>query len=422
MISEVAILTSANDPQTISCWDIRSGAVLGTLKGNKSDQRTASPIHLPGALAPAMLAVAQNDRAVVHLWSWSKGQLHSKFVVPEKLSSLVVSNSGLYCVGGGLSGRIYVWELQTGTLLRKFDAHYKPVRALRFTPDDTAFLSSGEDSVTNVYLLASVFASLSDPNYPSHSDVCTPVASFSGHVLPITEMVVGAGAGFGSGVRMFTASLDRTVKIWDPTHPTPLATLLFPKPITSLAVDPSETRLYAGASDGSIFRADLYRRETETAGTGIVGLREGVVEDGDAGGAVFRGHSQSVLSLSLSFDGTLLVSASEDGTAIVWDTVSLQALRTFPQQKSPITDATVIIKPAELMDASVHHTLPVVKSFKTFQQQQRPGSAEDGQARFVEGRIVVSAVSGVSEVSGLGGLGWGGGEMSAIWLCSESLT
>ncbi|TPX68869.1 hypothetical protein SpCBS45565_g02821 [Spizellomyces sp. 'palustris'] len=343
MLSEIAVTASSSDTAVQIC-DLRSGVVLGSLKGNKSDPKTTATLPMPaagGTLFSSSFLAAQNDRALVHLWSWSKGQLHTKFVLPEKLCSMEVSHSGEYCVGGGYSGRVYVWQLNSGRLIRMFDAHYKAVRVVRFSSDDVAFITGGEDAVANVWLLSRVL----DPNSES---VSSPHRSLSGHALPISDIVFGVGLFANS--RLFTTSIDRTCKIWEAASGELLATIVFPKAISSLVVDVTETRLYAGATEGTIYQTNLYSRNADGD---TVGLRKGAVEDADADGGTLLGHSQGVTSLALSLDGSLLLSGSEDCTAIVWDTTSRQCLRTLSNHKAPVTDVKILLRPPHLMDPGV---------------------------------------------------------------------
>lgn len=103
-------------------------------------------------------------------------------------------------------------------------------------------------------------------------------------------------------------------------------------------MDPTELRVYVGGADGRLYASNLYRA---TASGAFQGLSQGTsLESGvsnTAGksqdGLALVGHKESITSLSLSLDGSLLVSGSKDGAVIVWDTSSGQSLRTFPQHK-----------------------------------------------------------------------------------------
>ena len=48
------------------------------------------------------------------------------------------------------------------------------------------------------------------------------------------------------------------------------------------------------------------------------------------------------MSLAVSSDGGLVISASEDGTARVWDVCTCQALRTYTQHRGPLTNVLLI--------------------------------------------------------------------------------
>jgi len=72
MISEVVVATSSNDA-FIYIWDIRSGTLLTTFKGNKTDTHALallSPLYQPAR--KAYIYSAQNDRPQINVWSFRK--------------------------------------------------------------------------------------------------------------------------------------------------------------------------------------------------------------------------------------------------------------------------------------------------------------------------------------------------------------
>ncbi|KAJ3158142.1 Pre-rRNA-processing protein ipi3 [Geranomyces michiganensis] len=396
MLAEIAV-TASSSGSLVYVWDLRSGAILASLKGNNSAPRTTTTLPSQCLYSDAFLA-AQNDRALVNVWSWAKSQILAKFPLPEKLSALCASHSGLYCVGGGESGRLYVWEMATGRLLRTFDAHYKAVRVVRFTDDDAAFITGGEDSVANVWRIAGVI----DPG--TESSVVTPHASLSGHALPITDIAVGFGL-FGSA-RIVTSSADCTCKIWEAASGDLLTTLLFPTAVTSVALDQTETRLYTGAADGKIHCTNLYRGGGGGGRDPPYGLAQGVTagdaadptadadEPGSTGG-VFSGHTACVSSLAFSFDGSLLLSGSDDGTAIVWDTASKQAMRTFSTHKTPVTSVSVLLQPPHLGDPGAAGQL-LASAVRPWQKHVADAETEGSSQRDVRANWAMPLTTGAA--------------------------
>ncbi|RUS26831.1 WD40-repeat-containing domain protein [Jimgerdemannia flammicorona] len=335
MFTEVALTTSATDP-TSYLWDIRSGTVFFSFKQNVCGKGALAlaPLHATPGNRIGLVLAAQADKAI-------------------KLVTIAASNRGTYCAGGTEAGKIYVWEISTGNLLRSFDAHYKRVSVLRFASDDSALVSGSEDAGVNVWLLSNLLDNSSD-------DAPTPYYSWSDHTLPISDIVCGVGS-FRTA-RVLTGSLDHTCKIWDLATGILLTTFLLPYPITALALDPAERTFFA-AGGNLVYQVDLYRRrEARNYGSGEVeavggsGRVEGIEGgDGDPGEArlVFRGHSAPITSLALSLDGSLLLSSSDDATVAVWDVVSRQSIRTFVQHRGPVSSVSCFLRPPETAAAGI---------------------------------------------------------------------
>src|SRR5260221_9494402 len=108
-------------------------------------------------------------------------------------------------------------------------------------------------------------------DYAPESDVPTPLITLSDHTLPITDIQVGFGP--ITTARIFSASMDSTVKVWT-TSPTTgqsgpsgalIATFAFPSPIQHLAVDPSGRYFFAGSrkESGEVYQVRMYRQKEE---------------------------------------------------------------------------------------------------------------------------------------------------------------
>ncbi|KAJ3088940.1 hypothetical protein HK100_007905, partial [Physocladia obscura] len=234
-----------------------------------------------------------------------------------------VSPSGRFVAGGGESGRVFVWHVASGRLLRLADAHFKRVVRLAWTPDGQALASAADDAFAHVHLLAAVASA--------------PSATVS-HALPLVDLAFSPLATYAKTC-LFTASKDRTVKIWDPASGACLASILFPRALSCLAVDPLLMLVYAGAVDHNIYMARLYKSESNNNNT-ISPLVEAdmiTVSDSLNQDSIFKAHLGPITSVALSFDAKFLVSGSQDGAVIVWDAPTRQQIRTY--HMSPATAA-----------------------------------------------------------------------------------
>ena len=317
-------LSTSNQDSLIHAWDIHSATLLGSFKSNQSDSICTDSKWI---LAP------QKNSSLLHCWDISKAALAFKFVLPEELSRVALSHSGSYLAGAGVSGKIYFWDWNKGQLLHSFDAHFQSISSLLFTIDDAFLVSGGHDGLIHIWSLSC----LSSPQ-PS---------TLSGHTLPITDIT--SSLLLSKDTRLFSSSMDKTCRIWDLNEKSCLLSLSFPQPLTCLTVDPLESVIYAGSVSGVIYSHPLYQKSG-------LGKWQSVSESSCLESPMeFIGHSESINSLSLDFDGTRLISASSDKSVRVWDAKSRQSLRTFEHHKGPVTDLFIMTCPIDLFNSSKTH-------------------------------------------------------------------
>ncbi|OLY85104.1 WD repeat-containing protein 18 [Smittium mucronatum] len=294
---------------------------------------------------------------------WTEYSSRLKFPLPEKMSCIV--SSGCWVVGGSYSGKIYVWDVTSGSLMTSWEAHYGAVTTIAISPDESAILSGGEDANLYIWLTTRVL------DMTSRNTNLAPELSLSDHTMPITGIsIVGSSMYSGSfmsgGARIFTSSKDQTVKCWqinqgqDSSNESLdykrrigtkkedykmradlLITWLLPSVVKCLVVDSVETRVFCGCLDGKVYQIDLYssysigKRAKGYVSPAMGGGQQVVVQIGhENNDSAFVGHGASVNSVSLSMDGSLLVSGSSDSTVKVWDTASKQCLRTISETKA----------------------------------------------------------------------------------------
>ncbi|XP_017716040.1 PREDICTED: WD repeat-containing protein 18-like, partial [Rhinopithecus bieti] len=87
----------------------------------------------------------------------------------------------------------------------------------------------------------------------------------------------------------------------------------------AVTMDLAEHHMFCGGSEGSIFQVDLFTWP---------GQRERNFQPEQDAGKVFKGHRNQVTCLSVSTDGSVLLSGSHDETVRLWDVQSKQCIRT----------------------------------------------------------------------------------------------
>ncbi|KAH9000358.1 WD40 repeat-like protein [Lactarius akahatsu] len=359
MLQEVVVSTSAPAPNTQSTGngsilfhDIQSGASLASFKHTNAAKNCTALIPTREAQGGLMLAV-QPDKALLNIYSFQKDQISQKFVLPERLSCVTIDRRGQFCAAGTPQGRIYLWEIASGIMYNSWEAHYRQVTVLRFTPDGEALLSGSEDSGISVW---SVFRLLDDGVQNENPQV---YAHLSDHTLPITDIACGFGP-FPS-CRVLSASTDHSVKIWDLSSKSLLTTFQFPHAVACIAWDLTERLFFAASTDGSIHQVNLFRTRANKSGgyvaeaIGGAGVNDVLlVRDDDSSTTKRRLISvgEPVTALSFSLTGALLLAGTALGNVHVYDVPSHQLLRTINAHPGPglaVTHLTALLKPPDLV-------------------------------------------------------------------------
>ena len=320
---EVLVAAGAGGEAPTAAWDCGAGAPCGNF---------AECACAPGGLARAgprgPLLACQAGRPCVATWEWGRpGAVHRSFVA-EKLARVAVL--GAFVVGGGQSGRAYVWEAASGRLLRLWDAHFRAVSALQGLAGGTFLLSGGRDGLVHLWNLAELL----DKGAPGSTNVKPqPACTWSEHRLPVTGLCAARGG--SCDALAASCSLDRSMKLFVPGAGRLLCSVQTPAALNCVGLDPLEQSLYAGGADGRIFA------KLVTAASGQVTREHPLGPDLSA---VLVGHSGPVTCLGFGEAGLHLFSGSEDGTVRMWDLENLQTIRSFSLSGHPVQDL-VLLRP-----------------------------------------------------------------------------
>ncbi|KAK1554006.1 hypothetical protein Q3G72_006528 [Acer saccharum] len=321
---DLVIASSSIAEAGVGCWDLDSGAEQLRYKSCASTPHGLTCVG-QRFIASSQLREPSATSGSVLYWSWFKPQAAVKSFPSEPIKPFASNSVGTYIVGGGQSGDIYLWEVETGRLIKKWHAHYRAVTCLVFSSDDSLLISGSEDGCVRVWSLITVC-----DDYESQRASHLYEYSLTEHTLCVTDIVIGQG---GYNAIIISASEDRTCKVWSLSHGRLLRNIVFPSVIDAIVLDPAEHVFYAGSRDGNIYIAALSAESSSSSSYGKHILSS------------LYDHSKAVTCLAYSIEGNLLLSGSEDGMVRIWDPRTLNIVRMFKHGKGPVNNILVVRRP-----------------------------------------------------------------------------
>lgn len=261
----------------------------------------------------------QDQKPLIYQYAQKEAPIR-RLISPEILVSICSSPNGEWLAAGTVGGRILIWHLASGNLVAAHIAHFQPVTVVRFTDDSHAVISGGRDTRVLVYRLSDLV-----------SGPCKPVHELTSHSQEITDIAIGKG-GYQEA-RIYTASSDRTVCLWQLLTGHKLSTFTFAHPVFCVAIDPVERAFYVGSDQGVLVVA-LYRvKENRLSAVGGAGA---VVdcENCDALGA----KHDKITALAVSEDASQLAAGSSTGELNLWDVGTQQLVKQLRSVKCRVID------------------------------------------------------------------------------------
>ena len=356
---------------------VRAGAELEV--HNLATGEIVGHVRMPrrikfAALGPrgTLLAVSDGSKRVVVV-NAETGDGRYEIDQAANVTALAFGPGAHLIATGGADGTVRIWTIATGKRHVDLRGHVGAVRDLAFSPRATLLASVSNDGTARVFRL-------SDD---------TPVSVMSGHAGPVTEVAfspdgerivtasedgtarvwkanrgsqlailrghqggVTAARFVGDGSDVVTGSDDGTVKLWYSLAQPTLHTLAQFRRRVVRVVARSASRVEADTGDGRAHILDTRGRvlavrparaaAPPTSSAGAVATIEGKrvrITEPDGSEVILRGHARQVTSVRFSLDGRLVVTASRDTTARIWDAKSGTLLQTLRGHFGAVNDA-----------------------------------------------------------------------------------
>uniref|UniRef100_A0A0A9GK57 Uncharacterized protein n=1 Tax=Arundo donax TaxID=35708 RepID=A0A0A9GK57_ARUDO len=309
-------------------------------------------------VAGRLLAASREDKdqpifgSAIYFWATNKLQETHKSYVGEAIGPITCSKDGFYLVGGARSGNAYIWEVNSGALLKSWRAHKNAISSLSFSQDSSLVISGSEVGTVHVWCMISLFQ-VEEPQ--PHEDIkyCPNFCNTVKHEASITSILTILGV---PCPMLITSSLDGSCKVTELMSRRLLHMLELSSPITATAIDPLEQLLICGTSDAAIY----------VTGLNGIGMQYSTITSSKDECQVLHGHMSPISALAFSSEGVWLVSGSTDCTVLVWDTTTWSVVRRFENTMAtgPVTNLLVIPKPSTTMVQTTNSLAPEIPTLE----------------------------------------------------------
>jgi pre-rRNA-processing protein IPI3 len=290
------------------------------------------------AITNTHIFAAQADKAVVLVYSREKGNQEATVPFPERITSLdFVGESSGFLILGTEGGRLNVWDVASGRQTISTASHLQSVSCLSVLPGHNFILSGSPDSNVHLWSLPQLVSFSQPSSLSSHgSQHNAPLRTFSNHRSGIMSLACGHSRSLSNFA--VSASNDGTCYVWRASDCQVLRTILFDSAPQCLIIDPADRALYSGHEDGSIQCFDFYNDSQNFPASHSAVPSDSVEvksEDSWSPASVETGSTQC---LTLSYDGTALLSGHSSGRIVAWDVAKHRVQKVIADLGNPVTN------------------------------------------------------------------------------------
>lgn len=296
------VLTVSPDQQAI-VWDASTAVQLRTI-------RCSDAIN-DGILSADGRHLVTLDRGtnVIH-WDAVTGKVIRQFATPESPSAVRLTPNGKQLVIAGK--QIQFRDLNTGRVMKQFGPSVGYGGVVEVSADGARLLAIDEMGVAHVIDITSG----------------DELRTFGGNEFRVCGAAFSANGRRVAVVESAVESAENRVRLWDVEMGTVLWTVPLPGSAGGVAMDSREKHVLASSNDPWMRGA---------------GNDFAVLLDAITGRELrrFEGHKGGIESLSFNSDGSRVLTASADRTAVLWDTESGKRVRIFKSSSSAVTSMDI---------------------------------------------------------------------------------
>ncbi|WP_437932444.1 pentapeptide repeat-containing protein [Sorangium sp. So ce291] len=362
------ILASGAEDATVRLWDMSMGQMLRVLQGHRNSVTCV-------AFSPDGRTVASgSEDRTLRVWEAASGQ---SLLAPQghhaMVMSIAFSPDGNRLALGTSDRIVQLWDVVSGTAMQLLKGNREPVRSVAFSPDGKALASGGDDGSIRIWEAASGQALLAIPDRNNRvrgiafsPDGGALASASSDGIIRLWDLKSGSSRfleGHESfltsvsysldGATLASAAHDRTVRLWRARSGRALHVMRgHDEAVTSVTFTPNSRLVASGSGDHTvrIWDTDSGRERRvlpHTAAIRCVAFSPihdpqdwMLVAGADDGSLVFcdrgmekpkslRGHEAPISAVAFSPNGTLLASASHDGTVRLWHVITRSCIAVF---------------------------------------------------------------------------------------------
>ena len=341
---------SGSADKTVRLWDLETGQCIRTMDGHTDPVRSV-------AITPnGRYAVSGSADKTVRLWNLETGQcIYTMKGHTAPVSSVVITPNGRYVLSGSYDDTIRLWNLETGQCIRTMEGHMDP-RSVAITLNGRYAISVSPHSILRLWDIETgqCMRTMKGPR----GELPLIAITFDGK-----HMVWGYDMKYlGIWTIPFNKSYRSKLEV---SKIKGFNEIKIEKDTFNKIIGKAENLYNNKDYKGSFSRLYEAWENTQYANnTAILDLYSRLMQKGKAKGQVFsfekkmqKGHTQRVVTATLTPDGTFAVSGSADKTVRLWDLDTGQCIRTMEGHTDDVWSVTVTLDGKFAVSGSKDNTI-----------------------------------------------------------------